>query len=192
MIKINLLPIRAARKKENIRRQVSMYFLCVALGLCVMVYLAISMSSKISQLNQDIESADKDLKKYQAIVQRVTRMKKELQKLREKMDIIVKLDANRTGPVQMMDGLTSVVVPDKMWITSLDEKRGSLKLAGVATDNKTIADFMTYLEESPYFARVDLISSKQVDMKKQGSKFKKFQITCVTTIVAPKKQAKAS
>jgi type IV pilus assembly protein PilN len=56
VIKINLLPVRAARKKENIRYQVSMYLLCVVFSVCVMGYLTISMGSKTSDLNQKIES----------------------------------------------------------------------------------------------------------------------------------------
>lgn len=190
MIKINLLPVRAARKKENIRYQVSMYLLCVVFSVCVMGYLTISMGSKISHLNQKIESANKDLKKYQAKAKLVRNMKKELKKLEEKVNIIVKLEANRTGPVRMMDALTSVVVSDKMWLTSLEESNGRIKLAGIATDNKTVADFMTYLEKSPHFKGVDLISAKQVNVK--GKKFKKFSITCMASTGAPKKQQKTS
>jgi S1-C subfamily serine protease len=95
----------------------------------------------------------------------------------KKMDIIVKLEANRTGPVRFMDALTGLVISDKMWLTSLNESKGDMKLAGVATDNKTIADFMTNLEGSPYFSNVDLIASKQTKMGEKQT-FKKFTITC--------------
>jgi len=176
MIRINLLPVRAARKKENVRQQVSMFFLCVVFVLCVMGYLTISMNRTISGLNGKIELAKAELQKYQAIEKKVLKIKKELKKLEEKMDIIAQLEANRTGPVRFMDALTGLVLADKMWLTTLTETRGKMKMAGVATDNKTVADFMSRLEGSPDFKAVDLISSKQI--AQQDKKLKAFTITC--------------
>jgi type IV pilus assembly protein PilN len=186
MIRINLLPLRAARKKENVRRQVSVFCLCLVFAFCVMAYLAISTNRKISKLNQGIELAQSDLKKYETIAKQVNKIRKELRKLEAKMDVIVKLEANRTGPVRFMDALTNYVVADKMWLKSLTEKNGTIKLAGVASDNKTVADFMTRLEESPVFGGVDLISSKQVKLK-QDKKFKEFILTCMLSRQPQKK-----
>jgi type IV pilus assembly protein PilN len=177
MIKINLLPVRAARRKENIRRQVSIFFLCIVFGVSVMVYLTLSMSHKISDVTEDIKVAQTELKRYEDKAEQVKKIKRALKKLEDKMDIIVKLEADRTGPVRFMDALTGYVTPEKMWLTSLSEKEGSLNLTGMAADNKVVADFMTSLEGSPYFRNVDLVSSKQVDLKK-GRKFKQFTVTC--------------
>ena len=177
MIKINLLPVRAARKKENIRRQVSIFSLCVLFGICLMVYVALSMGHKISSVKNDIQLAQTELKKYEAIVEQVKKMRRELKKLEDKMDIIVTLEANRSGPVRFMDALTGIVEPEKLWITSLSEKNGTLKLSGMATDNKVVADFMTSLEKSPQFQGVDLVTSKQVK-KEKGPKYKQFTVSC--------------
>ena len=177
MITINLLPVRAARKKENIRRQVSVFLLCVVFLVCALAYVTLSMSRKISRIDRNIETTEVELKKYQAKAQQAANIRKKLKKLKEKMDIIVKLEANRTGPVRLMDALTDLVIADKMWLTSLNESGGNMKLAGVATDNKTIADFMTNLEGSPYFSSVDLISSKQAATKEQQT-LKQFTIIC--------------
>ena len=191
MIKINLLPVRAARKKENIRQQVSIFSLCVLFGLCAMVYLTLSMSHKISVINEDIQVAQAELKKFEAIGKQVREMRNELKKLEDKMDIIVRLEANRTGPVRFMDALTGFVVPEKMWLTNLSEKQGSLKLSGMAADNKVIADFMTSLERSPQFQAVDLVSSKQVDLK-QGRKYKQFTVSCGLASGEPQQKPKKS
>lgn len=191
MITINLLPVRAARKKENIRRQVSIFFLCIVFGLCVMVYLTLSMSHKISAITEEIEEAQAELKQYEDKAKQVKKIKAELKKLEDKMDIIVKLEADRTGPVRFMDALTSFVTPEKIWLTSLSETQGRLNLIGVAADNKVVADFMTSLEGSPLFKNIDLVSSKQVDMK-EGRKFKEFSITCNLVAGAPQDKPKKS
>jgi type IV pilus assembly protein PilN len=191
MIKINLFPVRAARKKENIRRQVSIFFLCIVLSVCLMAYTTISMSRTISNLNRDIASTQADLEKYEAIAKQVNKMKQDLKRLEEKMDIIVQLEANRTGPVRFMDALTEVVVADKMWLTSLNESGGNMELRGMATDNKIVADFMTRLEKLPIFGTVDLISSMQI-RERQDKKFKQFIITCRMIQGQPKTKPKTS
>jgi type IV pilus assembly protein PilN len=189
MIRINLLPVRAARKKENIRRQVSVFFLSILFTVSLMGYYVISMNRKISDLTGKIEATQTELKRYQAIEERVKTIKSQLEALQKKNDVITRLEANRSGPVRFMDALTNVVIADRMWLASLEEKKGELKLGGVATDNKTIADFMTRLEDSPCFKGVDLISSKQIIHKqgnnKQHKKFKKFSITCKVSNKGP-------
>lgn len=192
MIRINLLPVRAARKRENIRRQVSIFVLSIILVVVVMGYVNIHLGRSISELNAKIEDAQGELQKLQAISKKVNKIKAELEKLQAKTDIIVKLEANRAGPVLLMDALTSLVVADKMWLTNLTATGRKMQLKGVAMDNKTIADFMTRLEESPYVRVVDLISSKQVQRQKADRKFKEFTITCQLSGWGPKKVSKAS
>ena len=190
MIRINLLPVRAARRRENIRRQVSVFALSVFLVFAVMVYVTIYLGRNISDLNAKIEAAQGELTKLQAISKEVNEIKEKLEKLEAKSNIIDMLEADRAGPVRIMDALTSLVVAEKMWLTSLTETGEKMDLAGVAMDNKTIALFMTRLEKSPYFKVVDLISSKQI--KKEDKKFKQFTITCQLPSREPKKEAKTS
>jgi type IV pilus assembly protein PilN len=191
MIRINLLPVRAARKKENVRRQVSIFFLCVLFFVVVMGYVAFHLSRNISNLTANIENAQAELTKLQAIVKQVNEIKRKLNQLEAKMDIIAMLELNRGGPVRIMDALTSLVVAEKMWLTSLTENGGKMSLEGVAMDNKTIADFMTRIEKSPYFKVVDLNVSKQVKLERD-KKFKRFTITCRLSSGGPKKGPKTS
>lgn len=191
MIRINLLPVRAARKKENIRRQISIFFLGVFFVVAVMGYVAFHLGRSISDLNTKIEDAQAELTKLEAITKKVNEIKKKLETLEAKMDIIAKLELNRGGPVRIMDALTSLVVAEKMWLTSLTEKDGAMSLKGVAMDNETIADFMTRIQKSPYFKVVDLNVSKQISLK-MGKKFKEFTITCRLSDRGPKKGPQTS
>ncbi len=190
MIRVNLLPVREARKKENIRRQVSVFLLCVLFTISVMIYLTMSLSHRIADLSEKIQIAQNDLAKYQAEEREVKKIMAELQKLNDMMNVIAQLEASRTGPVRVMDALTQLVAPESMWLTSLSEAQGQLKLEGVAIDNKTIADFMTRLEGSPLFGGVNLIASKQVIQA--DKKFQEFSITCQLASQQPEKEPKAS
>jgi len=185
MIRINLLPVRAQRKKENVRRQVSIFILLIFLGICTMGYITFNISRKISSVKDDIAQGQEELQKLEAINRRVKEIKDKLAQLEAKMDIIQRLDANRTGSVRVLDELTSLVVAQKMWLTSLNEVGGRLGLRGVAVDNKTIADFMVRLEKSPYFTDVELGSSKRVTVGLDNRNFKEFSIGCQALVLQP-------
>jgi type IV pilus assembly protein PilN len=188
MIRINLLPVRAARKKESIRLQVTVFFLLVVLVVTAMGGIWFSKTQKIADLNGRIETAQIYLQKYKAAVKEANKIKEELQKLQQKMDVIDQLEADRAGPVRFMDALTSVVVPEKMWLTSLSQGKGQMTLSGVAIDNKTVADFMTNLEKSALFGVVDLISSRQINVDER--KYKEFTVTCPLSKGQPDKAEK--
>ena len=195
MIRINLLPIRAARKKENVRWQVSVFFLMILFGVVVMAYMAVSLSRNISSMNTKIEEAGRELKDLEAISKKVSEIKDKLKKLQAKMDVIQTLEVNRTRSIRILETLTGLVIADRMWLTNLTETDGTLNMKGMAMDNKTIADFMKALEGSPYFASVNLITSRQVEQQKKAQVagvFKEFNITCRIQMPKTQKEPQAS
>ncbi|MDJ0815912.1 MAG: PilN domain-containing protein [Desulfobacterales bacterium] len=176
MIRINLLPFRAARKKENIRRQVSIFLLSLAFMLIVLFYYNWSLGSKIDGLNAQINETKTELKKYNKINKEIATIKKKLSNLKKKMAVMDTLEANRFEPTRLLDVMTQVIVPRRMWFTSLQSKGKSVKINGIALDNKTVADFMVRLENSGLFREVDLKTLKQRKVRK--SNLKSFQINC--------------
>ena len=176
MIRINLLPFRAARKKENIRRQVSIFLLSLAFMLIVLFYYNWSLGSKIYGLNAQINETKTELKKYNKINKEIATIKKKLSNLKKKMAVMDTLEANRFEPTRLLDVMTQVIVPRRMWFTSLQSKGKTVKINGIALDNKTVADFMVRLENSGLFSEVDLKTLKQRKVRK--SNLKSFQINC--------------
>jgi type IV pilus assembly protein PilN len=186
MIRINLLPFRAARKKENIRRQVSIFVLSLAFLLILLFYYNWSLGNKIDDLNASIEHTNSELKKFEEINREIQEIKKKLSNLRQKMEVMETLEANRFESTRLMDAMTQVIVPKRMWFTRMESKDQSVNIRGIALDNKTVADFMVRLEQSGLFSDVNLNTLKAQTVQK--SNLKSFQISCVTK--PPAKQQK--
>lgn len=186
MIKINLLPFRTARKKENVRRQSSILFFSFLLVFILLVYFNIKLSGQVKEIKSKVETAKSETGKYEKINKEITEIKGKLEILNTKMDVIKTLESNRYEPVRLMDAMTSLVIPKRMWFVSLDGRGNSVNISGVAVDNQTVADFMTRLERSKLFETVDLKTLKQnVDklktLKQNVDKqaiFKSFDISC--------------
>jgi type IV pilus assembly protein PilN len=177
MIRINLLPFRAARKKENIRRQVSIFVLSLAFLLIILFYYNWSLGSKIDNLDAQIKQTESELTKYDKINKEIAQIKKKLSNLKQKMAVMKNLESHRFEPTRLMDTMTQVIVPKRMWFTRLDSKGQNVTINGIALDNKTVADFMVRLEKSEIFSDVDLKTLKQRRVEK--SNLKSFQISCV-------------
>ena len=184
MIRINLLPFRTERKKENVRRQVSLFLLSLVLVLVVLVYYNFSLSAKIGKLNNKISATKTDLQRYNEINKEIARIKNNLETLRKKMAVIEKLESDRHAPVRLMDTLTQVLMAKRMWFTKLDVKETTVDIEGIALDNKTVADFMVRLQNSGLFSNVNLNTLKREAVQKTN--LKSFEITC--TKVSPQIQ----
>ena len=188
MIRINLLPFRAARKKENIRRQVSIFILFFGLILATLLYFNfVYLAGKLSKLNASVDQTQKEVKKYKKITKEIVSIKKKLAVLKKKTNVIKTLEKNRFEPVNLLDLMTKKVIAKRMWFTKFQTKKNQVNITGIALDNKTVADFMTRLEGTGLFVKVKLnkITVKSI----KGSKLKLFKIVC-TKPQAPKKKKK--
>jgi type IV pilus assembly protein PilN len=176
MIRINLLPFRTERKKENVRRQVSLFLLSLVLVLLVLFYYNFSLNSKIGKLNKRIKTTNAELTKYNEINKEIAQIKKNLEVLRKKMAVITQLESDRYAPVILMDTMTQVLVSKRMWFTNLTVSDKTVSISGIALDEKTVADFMVRLQNSGLFSNVELKSVKRKLVEK--SNLKSFQVVC--------------
>ncbi|HEA69655.1 MAG TPA: pilus assembly protein PilN [Desulfobacterales bacterium] len=177
MIRINLLPYRLARKKENIRRQVSIFCLFFILVFFSFFYFQTILNTRIEKLNTQIDATKKEVDKYRKITREIDAIIKNLAVLKKKTAVINNLEMDRKRPVKLLETMTQVVVPKRMWFTSLTSGNRTVGINGIALDNKTIADFMTRLEGSKLFSAVNLKSIKQQNIKRVNLNLKMFAIT---------------
>jgi len=186
MIRLNLLPFRAARKKENVRRQVSVIILSLVFAIIVMGYLFVTLSSKITDLTTKIKETKTEVEKYKKINKKIASIKKKLNILKKKQQVIDRLELDRKEPVRLLDAMTKLIVARRMYFKSFSSKGNIVKVSGIALDNQTVADFMSRLQKSKLFRSVKLGPIKDKKVKKAN--LKTFQITCVKR--PPKKPAK--
>ncbi len=177
MIRINLLPYRLARKKENIRRQVSIFCLFFIFAGITCYYFQNNLNARIKKLNTQIDATKKEIDKYQKITREIDAIIKNLAVLKKKTAVINNLEMDRKRPAKLLETMTQVVVPKRMWFTSLTSGNRTVGINGIALDNKTIADFMTRLEGSELFSAVNLKSIKQQKIKRVNLNLKRFAIT---------------
>ncbi len=193
MIRINLLPFRAARKKENIRRQLMIYALSVVLLFSVMGYTLFSLTSTLNGLKEDEKRIQDELKSHEQTIKKIAELDKKIKEIRAKLEVIQRLEKGKTGPVHLLDEIAMAVPKEKLWLSSLKESKGNLTLTGTAMDNETVALFMTNLEKSDYITGVDLQSAKLRTLPEYKLNVSDFVLECKTYAyqeIAPPKAKK--
>jgi type IV pilus assembly protein PilN len=181
MIRINLLPYRAARTKENIRKQVSIFTLSFIL---LLVFLAMGqwfLAARTNKLTNKLDGLKKEVAIYEEKARKVEEFKKQLDLLDKQIKIVDQLKMKREEPPKLLAKMTEMVIAGRMQLTRMKVDDNSVDLEGAAIDNTTVAEFMTRLERCGLFTDVNLVSSKQ--MIQFDVEMKQFQIQCKKPVV---------
>jgi len=178
MIKINLLPFRAARKRENIKRQITFYLAVVALTLVLIVVTFTRVTSKASDLKAQENQVKTELAAFKKELDEIKDLEKRIKEIKTKLNVIKDLEKGKTGPVLLLADVADAVPRNMLWLTSYKESKGTLTLTGTAMDNETVALFMNNLEDGEQIGTVDLESAKLRDIPQYGLKVSDFVLKC--------------
>ncbi|MGD9329740.1 MAG: PilN domain-containing protein [Desulfobacterales bacterium] len=191
MIRINLLPFRAARKKENIRKQVSVFMLCFLLVLIILVWVHFSLGRKQTRLTTNVSDTKKELALYKKKNEEIKEIRKKLKDLEMRQNVIQDLEKKRFEPVHIMDELTGKIVNERMWLTRLDIQSDKMDIDGIALDNKTVADFIDNLEMISKMEEKNEVMYPKVRLNKlqqeeiRNLNMKRFEITALKMVQPP-------
>jgi type IV pilus assembly protein PilN len=173
MIRINLLPVREARRKANLRQQGGLLAAAVLAGLAASAMLHVRIVASISAERTRVAAAEKELAELEKTLKEVERFRKEKEEIERKLAVIDRLERSRTGPVRILDEVATRM-PERMWLTDMKLSGGELSLGGYGIDNETIAAFLTSLEDSEFISNVQLEKTELQENK--GLKLNEFRI----------------
>jgi type IV pilus assembly protein PilN len=180
MIKVNLFPFRAARIKENIRRQVTIYILSVIFLILASSYFYLDLNNKVKALREEQDVKQKELDSFKDTNAKIKALKKTIADVEIKLKTIKRLEKGKTGPVRLLDDIAMSVPKDKLWLTTLKEKKGTLILDGTAMDNETVADFMNRLKNTRSIKSVQLVRTRQKKIPEFDLSLKDFSLNSKT------------
>jgi type IV pilus assembly protein PilN len=176
MIRINLLPFRASKKKETATQQLAIMGVILFVTLVVFgVAYAITLG-KISTTKNEITRSESELANLKKKIGEIDNLKKLQAEVQKKLDTLGQLRKEKTGPAIRLARM-SEIVPEKMWLTRYQESGVNVSISGLAYNEDLIAEFMRSIQSSQEFGNVDLQVSEQQEIN--GIKLKKFDLSCV-------------
>lgn len=161
MIRINLLPHREVKRKQQQKEFFFMLGSVVGLGVVIWFavhsYLAGQMEEQQGRnayLDSEIAALDKQ-------IDEIKKLKEQTAALLQRKKVVESLQANRAETVHLLDQLVRQL-PDGVYLKGISQKGDKVTINGYAQSNARVSTFMRNLEASAYLERPSLIEIKAV------------------------------
>jgi type IV pilus assembly protein PilN len=206
MIRINLLPVKAAKKREAGQRQVLLLLLVVVGALGIIVVLHLWKTAEIDALKKRNADYAARVAKLKAEIGDYDVIKAQFDELTRQKATIDRLKSGRTGPVGVLREVSDLISKGKgprlnvaeyemllkkdpnagynptwdsrrLWITRYEENNRRVKFSGGAKSFDDVAEFMKRLQLSVYFTDVQLLPIRAAVDGKFGVKHVVFEMT---------------
>ncbi|MBN2575941.1 MAG: PilN domain-containing protein [Deltaproteobacteria bacterium] len=208
MIRINLLPIRRAKRQEAGQRQFLAMGLAILGTIGLVVFFHLQATTELEKAQHDNTMLQADVAKLKSELGDYDKVRAQREELLRQRKTIQSLESGRTGPVYLLRELSEILSPGKgptfdrvtyeealrkdpnagfggnwepkrAWIDSYQEDRLLVRLRGSAKSNEDVAEFLKRLNASVFFKNVNLDATAQAS--KGVVKFVNFGLT--TTVV---------
>ncbi len=178
MIRVNLLPVRKARRRSRGLVQLLLFFGVIVFQIILLAATYFYFAVDRDDLRSDVEEYEEAVAQLEEDTEELDRLRDDASRLQEQFEVLSSLEARRVGPVPMLDELQAMLTPAvgaaeqqvtarrhwdpgweprRVWLERFSEgEGGSFELDGQAADTDDVAQFLQRMTNAEYFANVEL------------------------------------
>ncbi|MEI7842347.1 MAG: PilN domain-containing protein [Gallionellaceae bacterium] len=156
MIRVNLLPHRAEKRRARQLQFVILSAISVALGILIIGFVHAWIAGRISEqerrnayLKQEIVLLDKQIAE-------IKKLREQTQSLLSRKTVVEDLQSTRANVVHLMDQMLRIL-PDGVYLKSLKQTGNKISIVGYAQSNARVSTLMRSIEDSPWLDSPTLI-----------------------------------
>lgn len=155
MTRLNLLPWRDLRRKEQDRQLLSIAVgVWILMGL-IIFYAHLHVSGLIENQQKRNEFLDKETKKLDEEIKEIRELQAARSALLARMRVIQQLQLDRTQVVHLFDDLVRKM-PEGVYLTTLKQAGPVITLTGNAQSNARVSALMRNLDASDWYTKPEL------------------------------------
>lgn len=163
MIRINLLAEK--RRRRGLR---NIFLALVALNLAATIFaggVTVWVKGQVDRLRDESEANKTVIETLKKKIDEMHQIEKLNKALELRSSLIETLRKNQSVPVRVLDEV-SMLIPDRVWLTSLTFKDNGVSLEGNAFSNIDIVSFMDNLKKASDLTDVYLEESREGEIDK--------------------------
>lgn len=156
MIRINLLPHRAEKRRARQIQFIALSVISVVLAALVVGAVQVAISREISYqerrnayLKQETAVLDKQ-------IEEIKRLREQTQALLARKNVVEGLQSTRSDVVHLLDQMLRIL-PDGVYLKTLKQSGNRINLVGYAQSNARISTLMRAVEDSPWLDSPSLV-----------------------------------
>ena len=156
MIRINLLPHRAEKRKARQIQLIAFSVISLMLGALVVGLVHTYISTRISYqerrnhyLKQETEILDKQIAE-------IKKLREQTESLLARKTVVEELQTTRSDVVHLMDQMLRIL-PDGVYLKSFKQAGSKINLVGFAQSNARVSTLMRAIESSQWLEKPSLV-----------------------------------
>jgi len=174
MIRINLIPHRAAFRQQQIIEYIVATVAIVLLAIGIVVLVDVVHTSSLAELKSEKASLVAQNRLLTKKIGELRNLDSLRQDVEGKLAIVDELQAGRFRSLTTLTAIASAI-PQNIWLEDFNDKDGVITLAGLGESSQALANFMRSLEASEWFVDVSLVNDSEVLVENQ--KVRSFSLT---------------
>ena len=187
MAKINLLPWRAAVRKQREREFYMMLGGALVAAVLAVLLGVVWMNMRIQNQEDRNDYLTKQSKELDGKLEEIKRLEQTKSALLTRKQIIEQLQANRSQMVHLFDEMVKRI-PDGARLNTFKQAGDTLTLEGFAQSNASVASYMRNLDGSDWLMHSDL---QKTEAARAGEKRDRFAFGLTVKLTDPDSKAKA-
>jgi type IV pilus assembly protein PilN len=174
MIRINLLPHRAEKRRARQIQFAALSVISLVLGALLVGFVHAAISAQISnqQARNDYLRAETAVLDKQIV--EIKKLREQTHALMLRKDAVEKLQSDRADVVHLMDQMLRIL-PDGVYLRTLKQTGSKISITGYAQSNARISTLMRAVEDSPWLDSPALVEIHAASSN--GNRVSEFTLT---------------
>jgi len=171
MIRVNLLPWRAERRKVQRKHLAVLAGIVAAIGVGIIIAVHGVIAGYIAAQEGRNEYLKGENARLDKEIDEIKKLRDEIAALLARKQVIERLQADRSQVVHLLDQLVRQT-PDGIYLRSLKQSGLGVNLVGYAQSNARVSTLMRNFSASPYLENPELVEIKSATVNnKRVSEF---------------------
>ncbi len=193
MIRVNLLPHRAEKRKARQVQFIAFSVISLVLAALVVGFVHVAISGQISYQERRNQYLKEEIAVLDKQIEEIKKLREEIASLMARKLVVENLQSTRADVVHLLDQMLRIV-PEGVYWKTLKQTGNKINLVGYAQSSARISTLMRSIEESPWLEspRLVIIQATTKDKMRLNEFTLNFNLTKQTPPATPVAPAKAA
>lgn len=156
MIRINLLPHRAEKRRARQIQFAALSVISLVLGALLVGFVHVAITTQTSYQERRNEYLKQETAILDKQIDEIKKLREQTQSLLVRKDAVEKLQSDRSDVVHLLDQMLRIL-PDGVYLKTLKQTGNKINLIGYAQSNARISTLMRAVEDSPWLDSPSLV-----------------------------------
>ncbi len=173
MIRINLLPHRAEKRKAQQIQFIAFSVIAVFLGIFIVGFVHVVLMAQIDYQERRNDYLRKEIVVLDKQIDEIKKLREQTKSLLARKTVVENLQSTRSDVVHLLDQMLRIL-PDGVYLKSLKQSGNQISLIGYAQSNARVSTLMRAIDDSPWLEKANLVEIRVATVA--GSRMNEFQL----------------